>query len=197
VGKGLQLEEDRIVMEEYRRQLRLLKEKVIKGRNQMVADIMTRFAVFQTELEDICAVADLGGVSSDEPDSLSEEYVSISCSFSPSNLFMSSSGMDWINKYGEKGDGEDYKGVVESDGGSDEEGEWSSSEQADDDEFSCDEQGEETDISSDGEEGYGQNKAGIHTNMIHVDVDTDDDQPDKRYSDFAYMKLSLSSILQR
>lgn len=41
VGKSLQLAEDRIIMEENRRQLYLLKEKSLKGRNQMLADIMT------------------------------------------------------------------------------------------------------------------------------------------------------------
>lgn len=87
---------------------------------------------------------------------------------------MRSSGRDdEINKHGEKGDGEDGKGVLESDGESDAMGEWSSSSEADDDEFSCDEQGEETDISS------------------------EDDQPDTRYSNFASMKLSFHICLQR
>lgn len=74
---------------------------------------------------------------------------------------------DEINEHGEKGDGEDGKGVLESDGESDAMGEWSSSSEADDEEFSCDEQGEETDISS------------------------EDDQPDTRYSNFSSMKLSF------
>jgi len=108
---------------------------------------------------------------------------------------MRSSGRDdEINEYGEKGDGKDRKGVVESDEENDEVEEWNSSEEADDEESSCEGQGEETDISSEGEEGYVQNKAGIHTNMIHVGVDADDEQSDSRYSDFASMKLSRSSI---
>lgn len=80
VGKNLQLAEDRIIMEEYRRQLHVLKEKVLKGRHQVLADIATRFAVFQTELDNICAMADMGGDSCDEQEFLSEEYVSISYS---------------------------------------------------------------------------------------------------------------------
>jgi hypothetical protein len=108
---------------------------------------------------------------------------------------MRSSGRDdEINKYDEKDNGKDRKGVVESDEESDEVREWSSSEETDDEEFSCDEQGEETDISSEGEEGYVQSNACIHTNMIYVGVNTDDDQSDTRYAVFASMKSSLSSI---
>jgi len=80
VGKSLQLEEDRIIMEKHRGKLHLLKEKFLKGRSQMLADIATEFAVFQTELDDICAMADMGRGSSDEQEFLSEEYVFISCS---------------------------------------------------------------------------------------------------------------------
>jgi uncharacterized coiled-coil protein SlyX len=80
VGQRFQLAEDRIIMEEHRRKLHLLKEKILKGRNQMLADIVTKFAVFQTELDDICAMADMGRGSSGKQESLSEEYVSISYS---------------------------------------------------------------------------------------------------------------------
>ena len=98
-----------------------------------------------------------------------------------------------INK--EKGDGEDGKRVVESDGWSDEEGECGASEETEEEEFSSDEQGHDTDISSGSKEGYEvENDVSIRANVIHFDTDTDDDQPDTRYLDFPSTEIFLSSI---
>jgi len=196
VGKRLQLEEDRIIIEELRIQLRSWKEKILKGRNEMLADILTRITAFRTELDEIFSVTEFGEGDYSEQDFVSEEYVCISCPPFRFLIFHGSSGCDYeINEYAEKGDGEDGGGVVESYEWIDEEEEYSASEEAEDEEFPSDEQGEETDISSESEEGYGvENKAGIRTDMIHVDTDTDDDQPDTRYLYFSCMKISLSSI---